>query len=184
MSEFLGASGGLPPGLDVPDVQDVPAPRFRQVPVSAFVRTNGNFEQLANERELEAVDGAVSPTTLMLKRLPRSYLTEELKDELESLGFLGNFDFVHVPWDDKHNRNRGFAFVNFTTSLAAATFYKMFNGRSLRRCVRALEVAPADVQGLQPNYERFATSSASNVPWFASKGPLEKRPALLTVYRF
>lgn len=115
------------------------------------------------ERELDNV----GPTTLMLKRLWRKYSNQTLLQDVCDAGYQGSVDFVHTPWDDKKDCNRGFGFINFTSPLAAAAFYKQFNQKFLPKAVRPLEITVADVQGVEANRQHFENCHGEQQPWFA-----------------
>lgn len=102
-------------------------------------------------------------TTLMLRQVPRWYTQMALKEELESEGFLGCFDFFYLPQDVKRDRCRGYAFINFADSSLANQFLTRLHGRFLRngRSQKPLNVQPADIQGLEALTAHFEAQSAA-----------------------
>lgn len=84
----------------------------------------------------------------MIRRLPRTYTHEVFVNELSAGEFRNQFDFVHLPWDQKHRRGRGFAFINFKTEAAALSFYQRYHNRHFSIFGQLpVQLALADVQG-------------------------------------
>jgi hypothetical protein len=94
----------------------------------------------------------------MIRRVPRLYTQEELRLEIEDAGFQGCFDFLYLPADERHKRNRGFAFVNFVDSSFAASFAHRFHSQRLKthRAMHPLEVIAGELQGLDAISQHFA----------------------------
>jgi hypothetical protein len=45
-----------------------------------------------------------------------------MHQSLEDRGYRGLFNYVHVPWHLRSNKNRGMAFVNFVSHEAGLKF--------------------------------------------------------------
>lgn len=102
--------------------------------------------------------GIESPTTLMIRNLPRRFTAWDLVAELELYMRRSAFNFVYVPWDRKNSNNMGYAFVNFTETNSAALAYSSMEGQEWRLGARArlMKLVPAHVQGLAQNLGRYA----------------------------
>jgi len=86
-------------------------------------------------------------TTLIVRHIPAHYNREKLLEEwVPDL----TFNFVHLPWDARKRRYRGFAFINFVTNQHAQTFMQRWVGRKLRDHGGAnpLDITFANVQGI------------------------------------
>lgn len=69
-------------------------------------------------------------TTVMLRNIPNNFSRHMLVDLVESEGFAGQYDYIHLPADFKSRANLGYAFVNLTSPTAAQHFMKTFIGFS------------------------------------------------------
>ncbi|CAE8740656.1 unnamed protein product, partial [Polarella glacialis] len=63
-------------------------------------------------------DDEASYTTVMLRNIPNKYTRQMLIDQLHSLGFLGDIDYLYLPIDFANRCNVGYCFVNLRTSVA------------------------------------------------------------------
>lgn len=106
-------------------------------------------------------------TSVMIRNIPNLYSQNDLKDEMEEMGFTGSFDFLYVPLDKGTNANVGYAFVNFLEASVAKKCMSVFEGHRFkrhRRCSgRVGWVSVAHLQGLEANirhYKRAAVNSA------------------------
>ncbi|KAG0457187.1 hypothetical protein HPP92_022021 [Vanilla planifolia] len=85
-------------------------------------------------REMEEAEEAVGTTTVMIKNIPNKLSKQQLLDLLDDHCFTVNekihdepsseYDFVYLPMDFVSGNNLGYAFVNFTCSVAATRFYR------------------------------------------------------------
>jgi len=102
-------------------------------------------------------------TTLVIRHIPSQYSQCWLMWEIDAAGFGGLWDFLHLPMDSKNRGNRGFAFINFKLGSDAENFRRQFHGKYLRLVhpKGALDVKPANYQGLYDNVTRVADSVAS-----------------------
>lgn len=111
------------------------------------------------------VDPSSYPTTLMIRNVPNCYTQLDLLAELNELGFGGSFDFMYLPLDKSSKASVGYAFVNFTSPLWAASFAADSQGHRFCRHGKNKEVivSVAHLQGLAANlahYEKSAVKSA------------------------
>ncbi|KDO80784.1 hypothetical protein CISIN_1g040456mg [Citrus sinensis] len=63
----------------------------------------------------------------LLQILDNHCWAENMKAKLHSDPCRSEYDFLYLPMDFCHGANLGYAFVNFTTSVAAVRFAKAFN---------------------------------------------------------
>jgi hypothetical protein len=104
---------------------------------------------------------AMSPaegTTLMLRNIACKYTEGHVKHILDSMGFKGAYDVVHVPHvkskGDKHRRwsNLGYAFVNFKSADYADWCRRHLTGQVFgwaQGSTKTCEVSYADEQGFE-----------------------------------
>lgn len=112
-------------------------------------------------REIAANGGGLSGcTTVMLRYVPFKYTQRKLLREVNSLGFMGQYDFLYLPMDPRSHANRGFAFLNMISTEAADKFYQQFHGQYLRHfsADKPLAVLPADLQGFEENALQYAAT--------------------------
>jgi hypothetical protein len=112
-----------------------------------------------------AVDGFSGKTTVMIQGIPRTYMPEQVRKEIDNLGFVGLYDFFYLPRARGANRfiNRGCAFTNFLTSEHAKAFSQSMHGRTLEAGNESfiVEVMPAEIQGFENNARRFGEAGGS-----------------------
>jgi hypothetical protein len=114
-------------------------------------------------REIAANGGGLSGcTTVMMRQVPFKYTQRKLLREINSCGFMGQYDFIYLPMDPRSHANRGFAFLNMISAEAAEDFYNKFNGQYLRHfsAEKAISVLPADLQGFEENALQYASTAA------------------------
>lgn len=125
-------------------------------PPPAQAQATGVEEQAAST---PAAPAAPLPTTLLLKHLWSSCTTQELAEFLDSLGFIGCYDFLYVPANLRESRAFGFAFVNMVSHLAALVLKERFDGYLAKEGADALAVQWCDAhQGLAAQIERYRES--------------------------
>jgi len=115
------------------------------------------------EQAVEAAheDAQSTVTTLMIRNLPRHLTQLSFISELNKAGFEGLFDFAYVPQSFHTNENAGFAFVNFISPCQAGALVGLWHGQRLfgaDKTHAALNISPADVQGLTMNIQRWTSS--------------------------
>merc|ERR1712045_347363 len=69
-------------------------------------------------------------TSLMLRSIPEQMTRPMLEDLFDVEGFRGCYDFLYLPCEISTKTTFGYAFVNFVSPAAAASFRKHFNGFS------------------------------------------------------
>lgn len=87
-------------------------------------------------------------TTIMIKRIPRKLTCAELHDLLDSInGIHGSYNFLHIPWDHNRQTSRGFAFVNFSSSLHVGILADALVTAHVPEALRNCELRYARIQG-------------------------------------
>mmetsp|Transcript_88474 Transcript_88474/g.228126 ORF Transcript_88474/g.228126 Transcript_88474/m.228126 type:complete len:291 (-) Transcript_88474:253-1125(-) len=108
-------------------------------------------------------DNDDTTTTLMIRGLPKRYDTDALLQELSARCGHKSYNVVYLPWDNRRDRNMGYAFVNFVNADAARTAWVNL-GIGPWQCGSTapveIRVQPARVQGPHALIEFFATSPA------------------------
>jgi len=121
------------------------------------VPKNTDMATFAGKREEDKV------TTLMVRNIPNMYTRSMLIEELDSLGFEGDYDFIYLPIDKSTQWNVGYAFVNFTTPEAAKrcvtevtdyTFDRFDHGSR-----KVAQISVAHMQGLEKNQEYYSKTA-------------------------
>jgi hypothetical protein len=96
-------------------------------------------------------------TTLMICNLPCRVSLEEITGILESLGYGGTYDFLHLPTGrNRSNANLGYGFINFSNATVAASFTEEFSNYEFEgyHSKKLLTVKPAHIQGLHQNLSK------------------------------
>jgi len=94
-------------------------------------------------------------TTMMIRHIPCAVTVEGLIEAVESVGFAGLYDLVHLPMgcrrDTLRSSNLGYGFINFRTPAAAELFPQKFRGYSFQgsSSQKVIAVQPARVQGFE-----------------------------------
>jgi hypothetical protein len=105
---------------------------------------------------------------MMVINLPNFLTQPTLVALLEDLTpcMRGTFDFFYCPWDIAHNRNLGYAIVNFFSRDTAAEFGRQWTNQNLlpkSQCSMRLRIIPAALQGRASNIKHFSGFSLSQV---------------------
>ncbi|KAL5982592.1 hypothetical protein ACLOJK_016666 [Asimina triloba] len=98
---------------------------------------------------------------MLLELLDKHCSEENEKSKLDPEPILSEYDFVYLLMDFRNHCNLGYAFVNFTTSVAAIRFYKslhhfrwtVFNSKKI------CEIAYAHIQGRDALEAHFQNKS-------------------------
>mmetsp|Transcript_27223 Transcript_27223/g.72622 ORF Transcript_27223/g.72622 Transcript_27223/m.72622 type:complete len:366 (+) Transcript_27223:87-1184(+) len=123
----------------------------------ANVPKNTDMARFAEKVEKDKV------TTLMVRNIPNMYTRSMLVEEMDSLGFEGEYDFIYLPIDKSTQWNVGYAFVNFKTSDAAKrcvtdvtdyTFNRFEHGSR-----KVAQISVAHIQGLEKNLEYYSKTA-------------------------
>lgn len=111
--------------------------------------------------EMPTNSGVNGCTTVMMRQVPLKYTQRKLLREINSSGFMGQYDFLYLPMDPRSHANRGFAFINLTSVRSAEEFHKKFHGQYLRNFTsdKPIDVLPADLQGFEANALQYAETS-------------------------
>jgi hypothetical protein len=91
-------------------------------------------------------------TTMAVLNIPYTYPKWKLQRWMETEGYA--FNYFHFPKDARRGRNRGFAFVNFTTPEIAQAFRQTFDKMALFHPgdeEKAVMVVPSSLQGFERN---------------------------------
>lgn len=123
----------------------------------------------------ELADGK-KRTTVMLRNMPNNYSRTMLLELLDTEGFAGQYDFLYLPMDFQSRASLGYAFINFTSSDSAESFWRVFDGYSnwaipSRKMSGVSWSGPH--QGLEAHVERYRNS-----PVMAESTPDEYKPIL------
>lgn len=122
------------------------------------VPRNTDLMQFARGGDLDA-----NVTTLMIRNVPNLYTRSMLMEELDSLGFKLEFDFIYLPIDKVTQWNVGYAFVNFTSNEAARrcvdvmtnyTFCRFEHGSG-----KVAQVSIAHIQGFERNLQYYSNTA-------------------------
>jgi len=100
------------------------------------------------------------PTTWMIRNLPRKFSAWDLVKELDLYMDRSSYDFVYVPWDKASLHNMGYGFVNFVHVDVARMSFALLEGQPWQTGMRSrgAKLAPARVQGLAGNLERYTAA--------------------------
>jgi len=102
-------------------------------------------------------------TTLMLRNIPNMYTRSMLVEELGSLGFKSEYDFLYLPMDKSTQWNVGYSFVNFKCPSVAKRFANEVTGHVFRcydhRSGKVAQVAIAHIQGLEKNLAYYSNTA-------------------------
>lgn len=77
---------------------------------------------------LEEILGEACRATLMIKRLPLDYTRDLLVQQLDEIGFSGEYNFVYLPVDFTRRRGLGYALVSACTMEAAERMLERLQG--------------------------------------------------------
>lgn len=106
-------------------------------------------------------------STAMLRNVPTRYTQMQLVHEIDSSGFCGKYDFLHLPLDSSAKgssllSNVGFAFINFISEADLLKFVAAFDGRysfQKHKNSKLARVVPAHIQGFDKNVHHFWESA-------------------------
>jgi len=118
----------------VPDLPDLPGAEYQ-------------YDQSVADlpEHLKAVEDC---STLMISNIPCGVLPQRLTAAIDSSGFAGKYDLLHLPgiWNKKSNM--GYGFINFPKQEDAIKFAKEFDGHQFEgRSKTIVRIKPAHVQG-------------------------------------
>jgi len=98
-------------------------------------------------------------TTIMVRNIPNKYNQKMLLEMLDQHSGT-QYNFFYLPIDFKNRCNLGYAFINFTSSWAAADFYDTFHNRKWPdfNSRKVCAVTYARVQGRESLIQHFRNS--------------------------
>nr|XP_004292671.2 PREDICTED: protein terminal ear1 homolog [Fragaria vesca subsp. vesca] len=115
-----------------------------------------------------------SCTTVMIKNIPNQFrrtalvniLRSHCRNENKKSEYKSAFDFVYLPmdfqkyWEKKKVTNLGYAFVNFTSHVAAVRFHRYYHNRAwnVKLNNKVCEITCAKIQGKQALMRQFENS--------------------------
>jgi hypothetical protein len=153
--------------------EDPPAPKLRPPSISVDTRIGTSSSQSTQpstptpftHRPASSSDAKDERTTVMLRNIPNKYSQRMLLEEVNALGFEGQYDFFYLPIDYRNKCNVGYCFISFTTNdtarkfIAKLTGYKLPGFNSQKIC----EVSWARVQGLKANIQHYRNSPVNSI---------------------
>ncbi|KAI3969536.1 hypothetical protein MKX01_020097 [Papaver californicum] len=134
------------------------------------------------EYYLQQKTTSTTSTSVMMRNIPTSisrrmlmeiivdqHCIEENKKALAMLNhedqdmILSEYDFLYLPMDFVRRGNLGYAFINFTTSVAAMRFYKSFDNFSWKdsmfiETTKICKICPSRLQGKDGHVGHFKNS--------------------------
>ena len=120
------------------------------------------------------------PCTLLLQNLPLRGRIIQVFDHLDSLGFSGAYDYVHLPIDKRTRMLKGFGFVNFTDPADAQRCLDCIAQTQLAgsKSKRTLTAAIGAQQGIDANLATLPECSKKSrrrdaeYPWIRVDGEM------------
>jgi len=130
----------------------------RDGPVPDLPESDDQQDQsLANLPDhLKAVEGC---STLMISNIPCGVLLQRLAAAIDSSGFAGKYDSLHLPgiWNKKSNM--GYGFIKFPRQEDAIKFAQEFDGHRFEgKSNKIVRIKPARAQGRPLNQCRLGSS--------------------------
>lgn len=122
-----------------------------------------------------------APTTLLIQHLPLRSRAVQLFAHLDSHGFAGKYDYVHLPVDPRTRLVKGFAFVNFPDPadarrcLACIASTQLAESRSVRKlaaCVALQQGVAANLAAVQRCSKKVRRKDAE-LPWVLVDGEMQ-----------
>mmetsp|Transcript_6649 Transcript_6649/g.14506 ORF Transcript_6649/g.14506 Transcript_6649/m.14506 type:complete len:390 (-) Transcript_6649:181-1350(-) len=103
-------------------------------------------------------------TTAMLRNIPNKYSQASLLKEIDSMGFIGSYNFFYLPMDTHNQTNVGYAFINFTSPDDMTRFAQIFTGHHfvMLPSQKIARVSPAHIQGFVENIYHFANCAVTH----------------------
>jgi len=149
-NEIMRALLPPPPGLgDVADDGSGDSERSSNHDVrledDSSVEGDARLDQL-----IATLSARSAQTTLMIRNVPVLYTREMLLQEWPN---EATYDFLYLPYSCSMQRNLSYAFVNFTSELAATAFMQQWQKKRLAHYTshKPLNISFADVQGRDSN---------------------------------
>merc|ERR1712070_104116 len=125
----------------------------------------------------ESTDEQEWRSTVMIRNMPNNYTRDMLLELVDSMGFVGLYDFAYLPVDFQSQAGLGYAFINFVSVADAQLCFTRFEGFSDWK-VPSEKVCTvtwsSPTQGLEAHIERYRNS-----PVMHTSLPDEWKPVLL-----
>jgi len=98
--------------------------------------------------------------TLMIRRLPRTYMLSDIRAEIESVVPSYAYNYVYHPWDIQKGSNSNYAFVNFVNPKWAMQAFLLLSGKTCRfaKHPTVCKISEALLQGLGLNLANYVIS--------------------------
>lgn len=135
----------------------------RCVPKGTDLAERFGQQRGASSSDSRGVADSGDVTTLMLRNIPNAYTRNMLVEELEFLGFRGEYDFLYLPIDKSTQWNVGYAFVNFLSPQAAQQCIRVMTGYVFtcfeHASGKVTQISAAFIQGLEKNLEYYSKTA-------------------------
>lgn len=100
-------------------------------------------------------------TTLMLRNIPNRYTVAQVSAQLDSMGFVDEYDMCLIPIDPSSGHGRGYGFLNFVASDSAARFAEVSHTYNFERGgAKPMQVSAARIQGRQGTLEQHVSGKS------------------------
>jgi len=116
------------------------------------------------KRDLEvSYGGSNATTTVMLRNIPNKYTQGSLLQEIDSMGFIGTYNFFYLPMDIHNRTNVGYAFINFMSPGDMQAFIDLFTDYKFKRhqSQKIARVSTAHIQGFLENVCHFSSCAVT-----------------------
>eukprot|EP00929_Paragymnodinium_shiwhaense_P110094 TRINITY_DN767_c0_g1_i2.p2 TRINITY_DN767_c0_g1~~TRINITY_DN767_c0_g1_i2.p2 ORF type:complete len:223 (+),score=37.56 TRINITY_DN767_c0_g1_i2:78-746(+) len=131
---------------------------------------------------IAAQSDLVFVTTVMVKNLASRCRKDEIRKEVDALGFKDTYDFLYLPVrhpNQNKSQNFGFAFINFLKGDIAQNFYNLVDAGFLEIRQRKVTVAIADTQcsaDLQKRFSRLKVNRSHATPFLTARSAATTMP--------
>mmetsp|Transcript_25943 Transcript_25943/g.59963 ORF Transcript_25943/g.59963 Transcript_25943/m.59963 type:complete len:392 (-) Transcript_25943:192-1367(-) len=114
--------------------------------------------------DLEGYSSGKPMTTAMLRNIPNKYSQASLLKEIDSMGFVGSYNFFYLPMDTHNQTNVGYAFINFHQQDDMTRFAQVFTGHHfvMLPSQKIARVSSAHIQGFVENIYHFANCAVTH----------------------
>jgi hypothetical protein len=144
-----------------PEVPHVPLPHAPSVMPNYHLKRNSvDISKPMDEAALlELKMGLRQHTTMMLRNIPNKYTPAMLREFIDKT-HKHQYDFFYLRMDFKNRCNVGYAFINFISPRALASFAELVQDRKWERfnSEKIIATCFADIQGLDALIQKFRNS--------------------------
>lgn len=169
----FGETRTSPADFELVMEEDPPAPKLRP-PTLVVNNRGGTFSSHSTQPSTPTLfappssvstEGRDDRTTVMLRNIPNKYTQRMLLEEVNTMGFEGQYDFFYLPIDYRNKCNVGYCFVSFTANETARRFIAKLSGYKLPgfNSQKICEVSWARVQGLKANIQHYRNSPVNSI---------------------